>query len=80
MIELFSGGSNVFADVLTRWWRGYSPEQNRQAVRSLILESAQQIIPSANSFQWPNVQSIREAQGEIVSTEQGTVWDSDDNL
>ena len=60
IIEHVRGDENVFADILTRWTKGYRRE--RKSVHSLLLESAEQLIPVPEDFIWPDIEVIRASQ------------------
>ncbi len=58
IIEHVSGEENVFADILTRWARSYRREEHRRAICSLLMDSAKQIVPSANDVNLPNIEVL----------------------
>lgn len=68
VIEHIPGNQNVFADVLTRWLKGYrsEPRALRRVSRSTI---AAQIIPSSASatFKWPSWEMIQDSQSNASS-------------
>lgn len=71
VIEHTDGNSNVFADIITRWLKGY--RQNKKSLRKLTLISeAVQIIdpPNSDEFIWPSCQLITAAQRSISPTDQ----------
>ena len=65
VIEHFKGKDNVFADILTRWIRGYRNEsKGHTAICSTLLQEAEKLIPAAESFSRPSIDSIRHSQQE----------------
>ena len=78
VIEHVPGQQNVFADILTRWLRGYRKEE-RGLVCSMILDTAQQMVPSADSIPWPSIESMRSAQ-ERQKRPEGLTFDEGDRL
>lgn len=81
VIEHVSGKANVFADILTRWTRGYRKERKAlRTISSLFLDRAKQLIPDADSFVWPDFNLIRDAQSCSDESKQGLILDPADNL
>ena len=62
IIDHVRSEDNVFADILTQWARGYRQAGDRQAMCSLVLTEAQQIVPRAESFPWPDMEAVRRSQ------------------
>ena len=62
IIEHVSGTANVFADILTRWTRGY--RRNTHTLRSVnsIVNLNNQIVPPADGIVWPSWNLIRQSQ------------------
>ena len=62
LIEHIDGSKNVFADILTRWARGYRSETlSTGHVSSLTLHTPP-VMPAADEVEWPNIAGMREAQ------------------
>lgn len=82
VIEHIAGKDNVFADILTWWTRGYRVEESpRQAVCSMLLQDAEQLIPAADDIVWPGQEVFRNAQdaaeerpSEVVYCEEDRLW------
>ena len=80
-IEYISGGDNVFADILTRWTRGYRRDRSeRLAVCSLLLEEEEQLVPSPEDFAWPDLDVFRSSQQQHTRRLNGLVWDESERL
>ena len=62
IIEHIRGEENVFADILTRWTKGYRQREDRKAVCSVLLQEAEQLAPNAGSIIWPDIAEFRRAQ------------------
>ena len=62
VIEHVHGETNVFADILTRWTKGYRNEKRILRTIYSLLESANQVIPSADDFIWPDQDIMRRSQ------------------
>ena len=62
VIEHIEGTSNVFADILTRWTKGYRKERNALRTVYSLIESSSQIIPAADEFKWPKLNAMRRSQ------------------
>ena len=81
VIEHVKGEDNVFADILTRWMRGYRNEsKGHTAICSMLLQEAEQLIPAADSFSWPSFDSIRHSQQEHDRPSQNLELDAHDGL
>ena len=61
-IEHIRGEDNVFADILTRWTKGYRQREDKKAVCSVLLQEAEQLSPNAGSVVWPDIAEFRLAQ------------------
>ena len=61
-IEHIAGDENVFADILTRWVRGYRNEKSM--VCSILLQEADQLVPSADSIIWPDISVLKTSQAQ----------------
>lgn len=62
IIEHIPGTENVFADILTRWTRGYRKNLLlTRRVRSLV-QSASQLPPPVDKVEWPNLEEFRYTQ------------------
>lgn len=61
-IEHVKGDENVFADILTRWLKGYRDEPQPLRTISSILLLTQQIVPTPKDLLWPDMQAFLEAQ------------------
>eukprot|EP00171_Calliarthron_tuberculosum_P002686 IDg2686t1 len=80
-IEHISGSDNVFADLLTRWGRGYRNENQHLRVQSVILQTAERIIPSSSDLVWPDLDVFRSAQRRAAEHRPSKlVCDSEDKL
>ena len=81
LIEHIDGARNVFADILTRWCRGYrkEPENKLRTVCSLITR-AEQIVPSPSDFAWPTIGAYRESQERSKSPRTHLSLDTADKL
>lgn len=94
IIEHVDGDLNVFADILTRWTKGYRREtKSLKTIHSLVEQSAQ-IVPSADEIVWPDQEDIRSSQERssnkpleaLLNPEtnmfdkQGCIWIPDDDL
>lgn len=56
------GEENVFADILTRWTRGYRKHGLHTTNVCSLICSADQIPPPANKIDWPDVEEFLSAQ------------------
>ena len=67
MIEHTEGEKNVFADILTRWTKGYRNDHTstRSRVCSL-LTTAEQVVPSPDDIEWPGMQVMRTSQAQAT--------------
>lgn len=75
VIEHIDGERNVFADILTRWARGYRNNSvYTSQVNSLVLE---QLIPAASEIIWPDLEDMKSAQEEIRRKPHGVRKDND---
>lgn len=79
VIEHVSGSDNVFADILTRWLKGYRGESARSSICSMSL-STDQVVPTADELHWPTVQTFRDAQELVTQKPRGVKWDPDARL
>eukprot|EP00171_Calliarthron_tuberculosum_P020891 IDg20891t1 len=62
-IEHIAGVDNVFADILTRWLKNYREDTKGTLLRcNSLIAVKEQLIPAANSFDWPNMDEIRNSQ------------------
>lgn len=50
VIEHVDGKANIFADILTRWTRGYRKEKKTLKTICSLLESSLQVVPGADQF------------------------------
>ena len=65
VIEHIDGDDNVFADVLTRWTKGYRNEGYKlKTICSLLVQSAEQIVPAAEMIEWPDMENFRGSQAQ----------------
>ena len=65
VIEHIDGDDNVFADILTRWTKGYWNEGYKlKTICSLLVQSAEQIVPAAEKMEWPDMQNFRGSQAQ----------------
>ena len=61
-IEHVSGEENVFADILTRWLKGYRDEPKRMRTICSLVRAPAQIIPTADDLVWPDIEAFANAQ------------------
>lgn len=81
VIEHIGGSANVFADILTRWARGYRNEQKLLRVSRIIVTDAEKMMLSTENLQWPDMQAIRNAQQEErTHVPSGVSFDKRDTL
>jgi len=79
-IEHIRGCDNVFADILTRWTRGYrNTNMEKKMLASILLLESKQLVPSADSIKWPTLEVIRKAQ-EGIDKPTNIVHDSTENI
>lgn len=79
-IKHIDGVKNVFADILTRWLKGYRrPKFSLKTVASFALDS--QMVQSATDeeFVWPDIEMLRQSQQEF-HVEEGLERDPEDDL
>lgn len=63
VIEHIEGELNIFADILTRWTRGYRQEQVKTGnVCSLVRD----IVPNIDEISLPSLEKIRESQEKYL--------------
>ena len=68
VIEHVNGEDNVFADILTRWCRGYRNDRSQvKTVCSLVAISDEQMVPSADEVEWPDVNKFRISQEKYAN-------------
>ena len=79
VIEHVEGERNVFADILTRWTRGYRGDKAR-TVCSISVAQLPQMVPAAEEIEWPSIELIRSVQSNYNPSEQGLAWDREENL
>lgn len=77
VIEHIKGEDDVFADILTRWLRGYRNE--KAMLCSVLLQKAEQLVPAADSIVWPDIEVIRASQTHHPRCE-GALLDKADGL
>lgn len=66
VIDHISGNRNVFADILTRWTKGYRNERKLSTARVCsLVDTAHQVVPSTADIEWPRLESIRSAQENV---------------
>ena len=71
-IEHVSGNKNVFADILTRWLKGYRRNTDRtsvKAVRSIVQATQMMESPLSRDFDWPDKERVKEVQLKHSSTQ-----------
>lgn len=61
-IEHIDGCKNIFADILTRWVRGYRSEGICTPRIQAVQISDAQVVPSSSEIEWPSWSTIRESQ------------------
>ena len=77
-IEHIRGSDNVFPDILTRWARGYR-QSSKLMISSILVAKSEQLIPAADSFQWPSLDFIRNTQA-TKNRPNGLIWDISDRF
>lgn len=80
VIEHVSGKSNVFADILTRWTRGYLRERKAMRTISSLLLQSEQLVPAAGSFKWPDMNLFLNSQSHFNDGTTGLTRDPADGL
>lgn len=81
VIEHIEGEQNVCPDMLTRWARGYRRDRSvRRAICSMLMETAEHVVPSPDDFVWPSMELFRESQSRASSTPEGVELDVADRL
>ena len=81
VIEHIDGKSNICADILTRWTRGYRRDRSeRLAICSMLMQEADQMVPAPRDFVWPNWTSIRESQRPPSQRPKDLEFDTADQL
>lgn len=80
VIEHVDGTSNIFADILTRWTRGYRKENKSLKTLCSLLDSSAQIIPAADEFIWPDLDAIRRSQQRHGERSKGLLLNPLNNL
>lgn len=83
VIEHVEGERNVFADILTRWLKGYRSE--RRGVRRMCkLARISDIVesPAKESFIWPSIACFEKSQQRYRPSpkDDGVTWDQADGL
>lgn len=64
MIEHVASGSNVIADILTRWTQRYRNERRAMKTICSLPDAASQVIPTADQVLWPDLITIRKSQDD----------------
>ena len=65
VIEHIDGDDNVFADILTRWTKGYRNEGYKlKTICSLLVHSAEQMVPAAENKERPDMENFRGSQAQ----------------
>ena len=82
VIEQIDGNDNVFADILTRWTKGYRNEGYKlKTICSLLVQSAEQMVPAAEKTEWPDMQNFRGSQAQNDGDQKiGLKFDAVDRL
>ncbi len=64
IIDQISGNRNVFADISTRWLKGYRSEKKSLKRLCKLHVDSEQLVPSSSSsdFVWPRLDVIRSAK------------------
>lgn len=83
VIEHIEGNRNIFADILTRWLKGYRSE--RRGLRVMAkLSKVHDIVesPAKEDFIWPSMSMIRAAQEEHKPSPKhsGLHWDQEERI
>ena len=64
-IEHIDGDDTVFADILTRWTKGYRNEgYELKTICSLLVQRAEQMAPAAENIEWPDMENFRGSQAQ----------------
>ena len=81
VIEHIPGVENVFADILTRWLKGYRVQEKGLRRVCRISHITEQLVPSPSNkdFVWPSWDMIKQAQSRH-SDECTTLQKSDDGV
>ena len=80
VIEHVSGSSNVFADILTRWTRGYRhPSQELKSICTIVVRN-EQMVRAADSIVWPTIEVIRDSQQAAQNPREDSSLDTEDNI
>lgn len=67
VIEHIDGERNIFADILTRWTRGYRLNEIPVLKIQSLVQIADQVVPSAVDIVWPTTQSLLASQTKSVN-------------
>ena len=71
----------MFAEILTRWVRGYRNEKKELLpVRGILLQESKQILPAADDFIWPDLAEFRSSQLNAGQRPEGLTLDLAENL
>ena len=63
VIEHVDGSRNVFADILTRWLKGYRAERKKaRTMCKLVMNRDIVESPTSGSFIWPTISSFQDCQ------------------
>jgi len=81
VVEHIEGNSNVCADMLTRWTRGYRRDRSdRLKVCSMLLKESKQMVPSSDGFVWPDLDVIRKSQRLPSKRPKNVQFDKEDQI
>lgn len=71
-IEHIDGSKNVFADILTRWTKGYRNVNKLGTPRICsLLTTVEQVVPSPEDIVWPSMEVIGSSQRDAVDKPSG---------
>ena len=81
VIEHIDGRENVFADILTRWFKGYRKEKGLQ-LRTIcsLVNTGMQITPSTTDFVWPGMETYRRSQEKSKASTSRLFFDKHERL
>ena len=68
IIEHVDGSQNIFADILTRWTKGYRGNERvaTSKICSLLLDASCS-VPSTDDVEWPSIENMKAAQARFAS-------------